>query len=227
MLSPNPRASQVVEIGSRLTSSTTALERTFKDTAAAHVARFDREHATLGESLSRADSKWTHELNALVNKTTISFADCAARTETLATAVQNHYEQLRHEGNEAAKGHARQLYHLDQTVQANKQNATHCIDQAVAVLSGELGTLSTRCVEAVAGCESRAEILAGDIKQQQDQFTRALSQLDRKHNETCAVTDKRQGIVEEQLAMLQSRVQSNAGTRSRDLDAALKGLDSL
>lgn len=207
-----------------MTRSTTTLERLFTAAAAEHAARFDQEHATLAKTISQLESKWISQWTDSDKKNTVLFSDCAARTETLATAIQSHYEHVRHEADETAKKHNGQLYQLDQRMQVNQENASDTINRATLRLSSEIRDLQTRCVEAIASCESHTEAFASTLNQHRDHFTQALSELDNKHTETHATTKKRQLSIEEQLTRLQSRIQSNTETRTSDLDSALRGL---
>jgi DNA repair exonuclease SbcCD ATPase subunit len=218
---------EVTDLDARLAASTGRLERAVADHATAQGTRMDQEHVHFTDAIARLDQKWLDEWSSFDQNTATALADTSTRLETLATAVQTHYEQGRQEAAKAAATTDERLTLLEKRTAEEHRQVSEAMSQLVSGLSSEQRELEKRCTQAASECDGRVDMLAQALQGQSESFNHGLLELDRKFTDSGAVAQSRQQAVEEQVSSLQARIQQNDGTRTLDLSAAQNSLDRL
>ena len=97
----------------------------------------------------------------------------------------------------------------------------------VASFSNEVHSVAKQCADVARETARKHDALSRVVNDQHEHFTRVSVELDRKYSYSTASLDRRAGYVDEQLKSLTSKIQSNAGVRTIDLDAEISTLDGL
>jgi hypothetical protein len=219
--------SELQHLSERLTGSVVRLDRSFVDKSSEQDRRLDEQHAHFSDSIAKLSQRWLEEWTSFDTKTAAALADGSARSEAIAAELQKDHE---HFSNLCAAADRKFTDRCDATAgatAANRQQFTETIDQVVASFSNEVHSVAKQCADFAREEALKHDALSRVVNDQHEHFTRVSVELDRKYSDSTASLDRRAGYVDEQLKSLTSKIQSNAGVRTIDLDAEISTLDGL